>query len=449
MYTSGHDLVQVLKVKIKRRPAIRMIEDTMVTDLLTRDGQVVGAVGLDLIRGEPVEFAAKAVVLATGGGHNLFEYNTGPEELTGDGQAMALRAGAELLNMEMMQFLPTTIVNPPLARGNLFPFLLGPQNALRVWLLNKYGERFMAKWDPERMEHTTRDLLSIGIMNEVLEGRGSPGGGVYMSLQHLPRNLIDYFAQWGAKPFIDKSWHSHGLGFADLMERVKGGEAMEVAPAAHFFMGGIRVDEWGATSLPGLFAGGEVSGGCHGANRLSGNAFAQVLVQGKRAGEAAARFAAQSRAVPEPDPRQVQELQARIMAPLEREGPESFEVREELRNLAQQKVGVVRDGGLMREASERIEELRREAVPRMAARNRDRLFNPEWVECLQVVNLADSLAALTRGALAREESRGAHYRRDFPQTAREPQNVIQRQVDGSVELRLEPVPTPFLKPPQE
>jgi succinate dehydrogenase/fumarate reductase flavoprotein subunit len=210
---------------------------------------------------------------------------------------------------------------------------------------------------------------------------------------------------------------------------------MEVAPAAHFFMGGIRVDEWGATSLPGLFAGGEVSGGCHGANRLSGNAFAQVLVQGKRAGEAAARFAAQSRAVPEPDPRQVQELQARIMAPLEREGPESFEVREELRNLAQQKVGVVRDGALMREASERIEELRREAVPRLAARTLDRLF--------------DSLAALTRGALAREESRGAHYRRDFPQTAREPQNVIQRQVDGSVELRLEPVPTPFLKPPQE
>jgi succinate dehydrogenase/fumarate reductase flavoprotein subunit len=233
------------------------------------------------------------------------------------------------------------------------------------------------------------------------------------------------------------------------MERVKAGEAMEVAPAAHFFMGGLRVDEWGATSLPGLFAGGEVTGGCHGANRLSGNAFAQVLVQGKRAGEAAARFAAQSHAVPEPEPRQVEELQARIIAPLDREGPASFEVRDELRNLAQQKVGVVRDGVLMREAYARIEELRREAVPRMAARNRDRLFNPEWVECLQVVNLADSLAALTRGALAREESRGAHYRRDFPQSDREPQNVIQRLVDGKEELRLEPVPTPFLKPPQE
>src|SRR5215216_2660545 len=195
MYTSGHDLVLVLKAQVKRRP-IQVVEDTMVTDLLTRDGQVVGAVGLDLLRGEPVAFAAKAVVIATGGGHNLFEYNTGPEELTGDGQAMALRAGAELLNMEMMQFLPTTIVTPPLARGNLFPFLLGPQNALRVWLLNKYGERFMGRWDPERMEHSTRDLLSIGIQTEIVEGRGSENGGVYMSLQHLPKNLIEYFATW-------------------------------------------------------------------------------------------------------------------------------------------------------------------------------------------------------------------------------------------------------------
>src|SRR5579884_3673541 len=138
-------VVQVLKAQVKRRP-IQVVEDTMITDLLTRDGQVVGAVGLDLTRGEPVAFAAKAVILATGGGHNLYEYNTGPEDLTGDGQAMALRAGAELIDMEMTQFIPTTIVNPPLARGNLFPFLLGPQNALRVWLLNKYGERFMARW---------------------------------------------------------------------------------------------------------------------------------------------------------------------------------------------------------------------------------------------------------------------------------------------------------------
>jgi succinate dehydrogenase/fumarate reductase flavoprotein subunit len=450
MYTSGHDLVQVLKTQVKRRP-IRVVEDVMVTDLLTRDGQAVGAIGLDLNRGEPVTFAAKAVVLATGGGHNVFEYNTGPEELTGDGQAMALRAGAELLNMEMTQFLPTTIVSPPVARGNLFPFLLGPQNALRIWLLNKYGERFMGKWDPERWEHTTRDLLAIGIMNEVVEGRGTPGGGVYMSLKHLPNNLIDDFARWGAKPFISKDWKSHGLSFAHLIEEVKKGNAIEVAPACHFFMGGIRVDEWGATTLPALFAAGEVSGGCHGANRLSGNAFAQVLVQGKRAGEAAARYAAQSTAVPEPDARQVAELEARLVAPLEREGLSVYEVRTELRNLAQLKVGVVRNGPTLHEAVERVDELRREAIPRLAARNRDRVYNPEWIECLQVENLATATATIARGALAREESRGAHFRRDFPQTdnARWLTNIIQYTDGESLAMRLEAVSTPLAQPPAE
>ena len=451
MYTSGHDLVQVLKVQIKRRP-IHVVEDTMVTDLLTRDGQVVGAVGLDLVRGEPVTFAAKAVVLATGGGHNVYEYNTGPEELTGDGQAMALRAGAELLDMEMTQFLPTTIVSPPIARGNLFPFLLGPQNALRIWLLNKYGERFMGRWDPERWEHTTRDLLAIGIMNEVVEGRGTPNGGVWMSLRHLPNNLIDDFARWGAKPFISKDWKSHGLSFAHLIEDVKRGNAIEVAPACHFFMGGVRVDEWGATTLPGLFAAGEVAGGCHGANRLSGNAFAQILVQGKRAGEAAARFAAASGHVPETDPRQVREYHARILAPLQRaEGPSSYEVRAELRGLMQRQVGVVRDGAALRAALGRIEALLAEAVPRLAARHRGRPYNPEWIECLQTANLATTMALVARGALTREESRGAHYRRDFPRpdNARWLKHIVQRLVDGRIELRCEPVELLYLTPPQE
>jgi succinate dehydrogenase/fumarate reductase flavoprotein subunit len=448
MYTSGHDLVQVLKAQVKRRP-IQVVEDTMVTDLLTRDGQVVGAVGLDLARGEPVSFAAKAVVLATGGGHNVFAYNTGPEELTGDGQAMALRAGAELVNLEMTQFLPTTIVTPPLARGNLFPFLLGPQNALRIWLLNKYGERFMHRWDPERQEHTTRDLLAIGIHMEVVEGRGSPGGGVYMSLRHLPNNLIDDFARWGAKPFIRKDWYSHGLSFAGLMEEVKAGRAIEVAPACHFFMGGVRVDADGATTRPGLYAGGEVTGACHGANRLSGNAFAQVLVQGQRAGAAAAAYAARQRTVPEPDAAQVREYTARLVAPLERTGVSAFEVRTELRELMQQQVGVVREGARLREAVARIDELRREAVPRLAAGNRARVYNPDWIECLQVENLATTMALIARGALAREESRGAHYRRDFPHTddARWLRHIVQWADGETLGLRTEPVATPLLTPP--
>src|SRR5437016_4241703 len=188
LYTSGHDLVMLLKRQVRKRP-IKVVEDTLVTDILLAEGRAAGALALDLRSGELEVIQAAAVVLATGGGHNIYAYTTGPEDLTGDGQAMALRAGVPLINMEMTQFLPTTIINPPMARGNLFPFLLGPQNGLQYWLLNKYGERFMERWDAARMEFSTRDLTSIGIMNEILEGRGGPDGGVYYSLAHLPPNL--------------------------------------------------------------------------------------------------------------------------------------------------------------------------------------------------------------------------------------------------------------------
>ena len=413
MYTSGHDMMVVLKRQVRKRP-IRLVEDTVVTDLLRRDGQVTGAVGLDLRRGELVTIAAKAVVLATGGSHNTYAYTTGPEELTGDGQAIALRAGAELVNMEMVQFLPTTLMEPPIARGQLFPFLLGVQNALRVWLLNRYGERFMQKWDPLRMEHSTRDVLSIGIMTEVAEGRGSPLGGVYYSLAHLPKNLVRDFARWGAKPFIDEQWSSHGLNFRHLVDRLLEGDAIEVAPAAHFFMGGVRVDEQLRTNVPGLFAAGEVSGGLHGANRLSGNATVQVVVQGARAGEAAARFASGVGRAPEPA--LAEAAIERIEGPLRRgSGPTAYEVRAELQRISAEQVGVLRDGARLEQAVGRVVELRREAVPRLASRAKERVFNPEWVECLQVESLAANLEVIARSALLRTESRGAHYRRDYPE----------------------------------
>jgi succinate dehydrogenase / fumarate reductase flavoprotein subunit/fumarate reductase (CoM/CoB) subunit A len=169
MYTSGHDLVMLLRRETRKRP-IDVVEDTLVTDLLVEDGRVVGVMALDLRTGDLEPMRAKAVILATGGIHNAFASTTGPEDLTGDGQAMALRAGAALLNMEMTQFIPTTIINPPMARGNLFPFLLGPNDGLAYWLLNRKGDRFIGRWDPARLERSTRDMLSIGIMTEVLEG---------------------------------------------------------------------------------------------------------------------------------------------------------------------------------------------------------------------------------------------------------------------------------------
>jgi succinate dehydrogenase/fumarate reductase flavoprotein subunit len=431
----------LLKRQVRRRP-IRLIEDTFVTDLLVSEGRVVGAMILDLRSGEIDNIRAKATVLASGGGHNVYAYTTGPEDLTGDGQAMALRAGASLINMEMTQFIPTTIINPPMARGNLFPFLLGPQNGLKYWLLNRYGERFMDRWDPGRMEFSTRDLTSIGIMNEILEGRGGPEGGVYYSLAHLPANLIEDFARWGAKPFIKADWSAHGHSFRAVVDRLKSGEAIEVAPAAHFFMGGIRIDEHMATDLPGLFAAGEVAGGVHGANRLSGNAFTQIMTQGTRAGEAAAAFAARESTTPPAPASALASATERIEAPLRPEGGvTAYELRREIQAVAAEKVGVLRTGEALRAAVDRLLELHVEALARIFSRAKDRRYNREWVECLQVESALTTLTAIAQSALTREESRGAHYRRDFPDTDNDRwlRNTVVREQDGRLVVSTSPV----------
>lgn len=448
LYTSGHDLVMVLKRQVRRR-AIQLVEDTLITDLLVADGRVAGAMALDLRTGESDVIGAKAIVLATGGGHNVYAYTTGPEDLTGDGQAMALRAGAALINMEMTQFIPTTIINPPMARGNLFPFLLGPQNGLKYWLLNRYGERFMASWDPTRMEFSTRDLTSIGIANEILEGRGGPEGGVYYSLAHLPSNLVEDFASWGAKPFIKADWSAHGHSFRDVVDRLKAGEAIEVAPAAHFFMGGVRIDEETRTDLPGLFAAGEVTGGTHGANRLSGNAFAQIVTQGHRAGAAAVAFVPAEGEHPTVPTAAIEGAQARLEAPLRRErGLTAYELRREMQEIAAEKVGVLRTGTALREAVGRLEELRAEALPRLFSRARDRGYNREWVECLQAENMLTTLLSIARSALLRQESRGAHYRRDFPEMDNTSwlRNTVVHMQDGTLEVGTSPVRMTRLAP---
>lgn len=451
MYTSGHDLVMVLKRQVKRRP-IDLVEDTMVTDLLVAEGRVVGASVLDLPSGETNVIRAKATVLATGGGHNVYSYTTGPEDLTGDGQAMALRAGAALMNMEMTQFIPTTIINPPLARGNLFPFLLGPQNGLRFWLLDRNGRRFMDRWDAARMEHSTRDMLSIGIMTEILEGRGGPEGGVYYSLAHLPKNLIEDFARWGAKPFIKSDWSAHGHNFRGVVDRLKAGDAIEVSTAAHFFMGGVQIDEQMRTTLPGLFAAGEVTGGAHGANRLSGNAFAQIVTQGARAGVAAAEFARREGAAAPPTSAAIAAARERVEAPLGRDGGiTAYELRRELQTIAAEKVGVLRSGPALRQAVEQIEDLGRDALPRVYSRGKSRHYNPEWLQCLQVENMLTTLRCIARSAALREESRGAHFRRDFPTMDNERWlcNIIIRQEAEDLATSLTPVRITTMRPTGE
>ncbi|MDP2931602.1 MAG: FAD-binding protein [Chloroflexota bacterium] len=451
LYTSGPEMARTLSRQVCRRN-IRVLEDTYLHDLLTRDGEVIGAVGLDLRQGRPIACLAKAVVLASGGCHSLYLHNTGADGLTGDGQAMAYRAGAELLNMEMTQFIPVTAVESSRARDSLFLFLLGPQNALRVWLLNKYGERFMARWDPQRMEHTTRDLLSAAIMTEILEGRGGPGGGVYYSLAHLPRNLVADFARWGAKPFLKPNWHAHGSDFHSVAEELMQGKAVEVVPAAHFFMGGLKVNEQCETTLPGLYAAGEVVGGAHGANRLSGTAFSQMLVLGKRAGHAAARRALTLNTRAEPEPQQVTTLEEKLLHPLQARGDVNpYQVKRKLQEIAWHRVGVVREGASLKTTLDDIAQIKKTELAGMASRARDTRFNLEWLECLQVENMLLVLEMITRSALLRQESRGAHYRKDFTGMDNRQwlaNTVVRRTADG-LSVSAEPVSLPLVKPASE
>ena len=451
LYTSGLEMARVLGQQVRLRK-IRVLEDTYIHNLLTRENEVVGALGLDLRRGRARVFLAKAVILATGGCHSLYTYNTGPEGLTGDGQAIAYRAGAELLNMEMVQFVPTTPMESSMARGSLFLFLIGPQNALRVWLLNKYGERFMSRWDPQRMENSTRDLLSLGIMSEILEGRAGPEGGVYYSLPHLPKNLVADFARWGAKPFLKPNWRVHGFDFRPMMEELMQGKAIEVVPAAHFFMGGLKVSERCETTLPGLYATGEVVGGVHGANRLSGTAFSQMVVLGQRAGHFAARRALSLATWPEPEATQLALLEERLFHPLRAAGEfHPYEVKRELQEMAWRRVGVIREGASLKATLDDIERIKREGLAHMASRAREARYNLEWLECLQVENMVLVLELITRSALLRQESRGAHFRKDFPEMDNRHWlgNTVARRTREGLDVATEPVAMPFVKPTAE
>ncbi|UCH21880.1 MAG: FAD-binding protein [Deltaproteobacteria bacterium] len=413
--TTGREIVRVLNKQL-RSVDLTVKEYTFVIDLLTTGNSVIGAIGLDLRTGEFAVFRARAVILATGGGSMLYPIQTGAVELTGDGYAMALRAGARLVDFEMIQFMPLCLIGPLPYRGSYFPFSLVAESvdSLDGWLLNRRGERFMRRWDPELLEKTTRDKLSAAIGYEVKHGRGTPNGGIYLSLAHLPRNILDDFANRTLKLHLKKNWRFEGFDFSFIRDILSRGEALEVGPACHFFVGGIDVDLDCQTSLPGLFAAGEVVGGLHGANRLSGNACMEILVAGEMAGRKAAEYAKQANGSVV-DQSQIDEIVTEAQAPLERKGSHTtFMVKKKIQERAWGKVGPIRDGQELEGALASLKELTHEHH-QSGLTCKDRVYNPEWIQVLQNRNLLILLEAIIQCALAREESRGVHYRIDWPQ----------------------------------
>ena len=450
VFIPGTRLMPVLKKKVKES-GVEVIEDTMITDLLTKGKRVIGAVGINLKTGEFLLFKAKAVVLATGGCMRIYPFTTAPEELTGDGVAMAYRAGAELIDMEFPMFLPGCFVWPPALQGVDVPFVLSTAGRYGPgWLLNRYGERFMAKWAPETMEHSTRDICSVAMMTEILEGRGSKRGGVYVSLKHLPDNLIDFIHEWQAPEML---WRYGGFNLDDFIPRdTLKKEALEAAPACHFMNGGIRINERCETNLQGLYAAGETTGGVHGGNRLSGNAFTEMIVWGTRAGRFAANYAKKVKAFPEVDEEQLKSLRNRVFLPLERnEGIDPIELKNKVQKLAWEKVGVIRNGPTLEEAIKEIERMKKEELPKLYTKSKDRIYNREWIEAIQLENMLQVLEIIARAALMRKESRAAHYRKDYPYTDYKnwTKNIVVSQVAGKMRLTLKPVVITKLKPPKK
>ena len=394
---------------------------------LLKDGdRIAGAFGYWREQGRFVVFRAKSIVMATGGIGKAWKVTSNSWEYTGDGMALAYNAGADLLDMEFVQFHPTGMVWPPGVQGLLVTEAVRGEGGI---LRNKLGERFMEKYDPKRMELSTRDVVARSIYTEVREGRGTEHGGAFLDISHKPAEYV--------KKKLPSMYHQ----FKELADVDITAGPMEVGPTCHYMMGGIRVEaETAQASVPGLFAAGEAAAGLHGANRLGGNSLSDLLVFGRRAGQAAAEHAKTVQSKPI-DSGQVQDAAREMLAPFERKSGENpYTIHRDLQDTMQSLVGIFRNKEDLIRALGELEKLKDRAA-HMSVEG-SRLFNPGWHLAQDLNSMLIVSEAVTRCALAREESRGAHSRIDYPNFDAAwgtKNNVISRE-GNTMKLRQSPVP---------
>ena len=429
---------------------IKVFAETTITDLMVEGGRIAGAFGYFRDTGRFVLFEAPAVVLATGGIGKTYKVTSNSWEYTGDGHALALRAGAKLLNMEFVQLHPTGMVWPPSVRGLLVTeSVRGDGGVLR----NSEGKRFMFNYVPDVFraqyaeteeeadrwyddpdhnrrppELLPRDEVARSINSEVKAGRGSPHGGVFLDI--ASRRPAEYILKR-----LPSMYHQ----FKELADVDITSEPMEIGPTCHYVMGGVEVDpDTGAASVPGLFAVGEVSGGMHGSNRLGGNSLSDLLVFGRRSGLGAAGYVS---ALPESDRPSVSEASldaaaAVAIAPLERaEGENPYAIHGELQMIMNDLVGLIRRESEMKTALVELDKLRAREAQVSAAGGR--AYNPGWHLALDLRNMLVVAECVAQAALERQESRGGHTRDDYPKMSADWRkvNLVCRLGDGSVELK--------------
>jgi succinate dehydrogenase / fumarate reductase flavoprotein subunit len=368
-----------------------------VVQLLKDGSRIAGAIAYWREQGRFVVFKAKSVVIATGGIGKAWSITSNSWEYTGDGMALAYEAGAELLDMEFVQFHPTGMVWPPGVQGILVTEAVRGEGGI---LRNKMGERFMERYDPKRMELSTRDIVARSIYTEVREGRGTEHGGAYLDISHKPAEYV--------KRKLPSMYHQ----FKELADVDITKEPMEVGPTCHYMMGGIRVDaETAQSAVPGLFAAGEAAAGLHGANRLGGNSLSDLLVFGRRAGLAAANHAKQVSS-PAVNSAQIQQAE-KALEPFQRKNGENpYAIHRDLQSTMQNLVGIFRNRDDVQRALGELEKLR-QRLARVSVEG-SRMFNPGWHLALELKSMLTVSEAVARSALLREESRGAHSRIDFP-----------------------------------
>jgi len=408
---TGIEIVSRLSEQVRAR-GTQILEECRAVDLLALDGEVFGAVLLPARTGEFIVVRAKITVLATGGSAPIFSISSASLEKCGDGYALAYRAGATLMDMEMSQFHPTGLIAP----GSRFngSVIAEELRAAGGYLYNVDGERFMGKYNP-RFEKATRDEVSRGCYFEIAAGRGTPNGGVWLDVSHLGTKAVEeLFPGMLERCFL--------IG-RDLRK-----EPIEVCPTSHFEMGGVRIDRDCHSDLPGLLVAGEDSGGVHGANRLGGNGVADSTVYGRRAGLCAANGVGERR-MKKVDPSRAV---AAALAPWERTGGEQpHALHSEFRNVMWAQVGVVREATAMTQAEQALRALQ-ERVERVSVSGA-RAYNLTWQSALDVRNAVTVGQMVTHCALTRQESRGAHYRSDF--TSEDPawtKNLTVRREDGQM-----------------
>ena len=459
---TGLEIIRTLQQKAVSMGIEVFMECKVLRLLADGEGRISGAIGYWRATGEFITLTAKAVVLATGSIGKSWMYTSNSWESTGDGHAMAIWAGAEVIEMECVQFHPTSMVWPSSVRGLLVTEgVRGDGGALR----NSEGKRFMFdyvapmfraetaetedeadRWYDDHANNRRppdllpRDEVARAINTEVKAGRGSPHGGVFLDI--ASRRSADYIRRR-----LPGMYHQ----FMELAGVDITTTPMEVAPTCHYMMGGVRVDaETEAATVPGLFAAGEVAGGMHGANRLGGNSLSDLLVFGRRAGIGASDFAEGRSGEPTVDDAEIEVVAAEAMAPLERDGGENpYDIQHDLQVTMQSLVGIVRTGPELEEALEKLDELRERTLKISVGGGR--AFNPGWNLATDLPAMLTVSTAVAQGALHRKESRGGHTRADYPNADPElgKVNFVQRQIDERgpyAPMTINPDPLPVMPP---